>query len=284
MTHIDPDPTRGAGGLEKLVLRASDGARAEVYLHGGQVTSWSPAVGGERLFLSARSSFRDGAPIRGGIPVSFPQFATQGPLSNHGFARTSAWRLAGAGVDADGGAQARFRLADSAATRALWPHAFELELAVRVGCSALRVELAVSNTGTTEVSFTAALHTYFRLDSAPETVVRGLRGLVYRDKLSGAERVRDEESELRIDRALDRVYAGAPADLALVERARTTAIRAAGFPDTVVWNPGAAAAKLADLAPGDEARFVCVEAAAAREPVTLAPGARWVGSQSLDAR
>jgi glucose-6-phosphate 1-epimerase len=256
-----------------------------VYLHGAQVTSWIPAGDrDDRLYLSSRATFRDGAPIRGGIPVSFPQFAKQGPLPNHGFARTSAWELVQSELEDDGGASARFRLRDSAETRAIWSHAFELSLAVRVTGPTLAVELAVANTGTTGFSFTAALHTYLSVESAAETVVRGLSGAVYRDKLADVARALDGASELRIDRAHDRVYVAAPRDLELVERDRRTAIRATGFPDAVVWNPGPAAAKFADLAPGDESRFVCVEAAAAAESVTLIPGGRWLGSQMLAAR
>lgn len=284
MTHGTVSTIRGAGGLEKLVLHAADGARAEVYLHGAQVTSWIPAGDGDdRLYLSSRADFRAGAPIRGGIPVSFPQFAKQGPLPNHGFARTSAWELMANELEADGCASAHLRLRDSAATRAIWPHAFELGLAVRVVGRTLAVQLAVANTGSTEFAFTAALHTYLGVGAAAQTVVRGLSGAVYRDKLTDVARAIDSASELRIDRAHDRVYAAAPRELELVERDRRTALRATGFPDTVVWNPGTAAAQFTDLAPGDESRFVCVEAAAAGEFVTLSPDARWLGSQMLAA-
>ena len=68
--------------------------RPTVYLHGAHVTSWKPARDhDERLFLSERSEFRAGTAIRGGIPVIFPQFAAEGPLPRHGFARTSEWTL-----------------------------------------------------------------------------------------------------------------------------------------------------------------------------------------------
>lgn len=282
MTHGNSSTIRGSNGLEKVVLNAADGARAEVYLHGAQVTSWIPAGDrGDRLYLSSRANFRDGAPIRGGIPVSFPQFAKQGPLPNHGFARTSAWELVHSGLEADGSAHARFRLRDSAGTRAIWPHPFELRLAVRMVGATLAVELAVANTGTTGFAFTAALHTYLSVESAAETVVRGLCGAVYLDKLAGAADAVDKASELRIDRAHDRVYAAAPRVLELVERDRHLALRATGFPDTVVWNPGPAAAQLADLAPGDESRFVCVEAAAASRVVDSLPGSLWSGTQTL---
>ena len=53
----------GANGLPKIVLSAPGGTRAEVYLNGGQVTSWMPAGGEERLFLSPASEF---APRRAG--------------------------------------------------------------------------------------------------------------------------------------------------------------------------------------------------------------------------
>ena len=83
----------GVNGLPKVILSNSDGARAEIYLHGAHVTSWLPAGGEEQLYLSAASEFRDGAAIRGGVPVVFPQFSSGGPLPKHGFARNLAWEL-----------------------------------------------------------------------------------------------------------------------------------------------------------------------------------------------
>src|SRR5512139_4252652 len=83
-----------AGGLPKLTLVAPDGARAEVYLYGAHVVSWVPAGGQERLFLSRTSAFRAGAPIRGGVPVVFPQFGALGPLPLHGLVRLMVWELA----------------------------------------------------------------------------------------------------------------------------------------------------------------------------------------------
>ena len=102
--------TPGKGNLPRIVLTATDGASAEVYLHGAHVTSWCPAdMPDDRLYLSARSTFAAGAAIRGGIPVSFPQFAGQGPLPNHGFARVITWILVRAGLQDDGSAHASLR-------------------------------------------------------------------------------------------------------------------------------------------------------------------------------
>src|SRR5512139_2122415 len=85
-----------AGGLPKLSLVAPDGAQAEIYLYGAHVVSWIPAGGQERLFLSRASAFRVGAPIRGGVPIVFPQFGTTGPLPLHGLVRLMTWELAAA--------------------------------------------------------------------------------------------------------------------------------------------------------------------------------------------
>jgi len=275
----------GAGNLPKVVLVAQDGARAEIYLQGAHLTSWIPAgADGDRLFLSARSRFSAGAAIRGGIPVSFPQFSTQGPLPNHGFARVTAWDVVRAGPTDDGGVGAALRLADSDATRQWWPHAFALELEVRLSGGWLDVGLTVSNTGPASFAFTAALHTYLRVADVATTVVRGLAGAGYRDKVLDRDDCRENEPELRIAGEIDRVYRIAPQDLEVRERERSLAIRTSGFPDTVIWNPGtAAAASLADLEPGGEQRMLCVEAAAAAVPVVLAAGATWRGSQRLTA-
>jgi len=265
--------------LEKVVLTGSGGARCEVYLYGAHATSWVPSGGSERLFLSERSEFRPGVAIRGGIPVVFPQFAGLGPLPKHGFARTSLWELRETPTN-----RARLRLCDSATTRAVWPHAFQAEVEFGVDDLTLRVALTVENTGEAEFAFTAALHTYLAVADVAKTTVDGLRGLAFRDNRSGAQSDRDLGSALRLGEEVDRVYSGLPSRLTVLEPARTTQVRAEGFPDAVVWNPGAqAAARLADLEPEGWRHFICVEAATIRSPVVLAPGEGWHGAQLLQA-
>jgi glucose-6-phosphate 1-epimerase len=275
----------GAGDLPKVVLVARDGARVEIYLHGAHLTSWTPArTQHDRIFLSARSRFSEDAAIRGGIPVCFPQFSAQGPLPNHGFARITSWHLASTGQAEDGSACALLRLADSDATRQLWPHAFALELAVTLSGPWLDVSLSVTNAGTEDFTFTAALHTYLRVADVAATTVHGLVGARYHDKARRLRDCRESAPALRIDGEVDRIYCATPGDLEVREPARAMAIEATGFPDTVVWNPGPIAASLADLEPGGEKRMLCIEAAAAANPVAVPAGSTWRGSQRLTAR
>ena len=271
----------GAGGLPKLALVAPDGARAEVYLHGAHVTSWVPAGGQERLFLSRVSQFRAGAPIRGGIPVVFPQFGGLGPLPLHGFARVMPWEVAGAESHGQG-ASATFRLRDTQDSRRLWANAFLAELGVSIGGNQLAVMLAVTNSGAEPFTFTAALHTYLTVADIAATLVEGLVSLRYRDAAANGVEARQVFPQVDFTGEVDRIYFDAPAEARLVEPGRTTVIRKAGFSDTVLWNPAAArCASMPDLEPDDYRRFVCVEAAAFESPVRLAPGERWQGAQTL---
>ncbi len=285
-----PRPTRpatlvGHGGLPKIALAAADGARAEVYLHGAHVASWIPAGSrDDRLFLSATSHFAEGNPIRGGVPVCFPQFANLGPLPMHGFVRTTAWEPIVVQNLADGAAQARLRFRDTVATRAAWPHPFTLELTVTVSGRTLALGLAVTNDGTAPLAFTAALHTYLRVADARRTVVEGLAGAHYRDKVLQHDDDIQAAPQLPVDRPLDRVYRAAPPVIAVVEPERTTNVTATGFADTVIWNPGPAQNPApSDLEPDGYLRMLCVEAAAASAPVHVAPGATWHGTQTLTA-
>jgi glucose-6-phosphate 1-epimerase len=196
----------------------------------------------------------------------------------------STWALVRAGRTDAGAAQAVLSLADSPATRAQWPHPFALELTVTVTGRTLAHALAVVNPGATAFEFTGALHTYLRVADVRRATVRGLQHTRYRDKVLGTDGVVETAAELAFDREIDRVYYVAPDDLALHEPGRSVTLRAAGFPDTVVWNPGPQrGATLGDLEPDGYLRMLCVEAAASRAPVAVAPGARWQGSQTLTA-
>ncbi len=274
-----PDTTPSADLLAEssvVTIAAGDGAKARVHLSGAHVTSWSPAGSSDdRLFVSAKSGFGPGVSIRGGIPVCFPQFGTDGPLPQHGFARTAAWTLIAVTEGADA-AQAVLRLTHTDATLAMWPHTFVAELTVSIGGGTLDVALAVTNTSDSTMQFTAALHPYFRVADAYACEVAGLSGLTYRDSRRNRERFTEDAESLDIRGAIDRVYFDAPDRALRIERR--------GFSDIVVWNPGAeGVSQRQDFHEGDERRFVCVEAAAVGQPVHIAPGATWTGVQRVTA-
>ena len=275
---------------DRVRLRGPDGSSLQVALHGGQPLSWI-CRGRERLYLSPRARFAPGQAIRGGVPVIFPQFSDRGPGPRHGFARVRAWTHVSEGPAGEGPAgegpasEGHFLLRGDPATHALWPHDFEAELSVALGADTLVIALRVRNTGNSALAFTAALHTYLAVDDLAELRLQGLGGRAYQDAARGGAAALQHESELRFDGGeLDRLYPGtAPdTDLRLIDGAHALRIDAEGFADTVVWNPGAAlAAGIADLGPGEERHFVCVEAAAVATPIALAAGAQWCGRQTL---
>jgi glucose-6-phosphate 1-epimerase len=247
------------------------------------VTSWRTAGNGdERLFVSAAARFEEGLAIRGGIPVCYPQFADQGPLPMHGLVRTVPWILVDAGRAPDGAAHARFRI-EEAPLHASWPHAFACEVDVRASGQRLTVALTATNTGSAPFAFTAALHTYLRMDDVRKAVLRGLSGAHYRDKILKHDDDVEQAAALAVDRPLDRVYRRVPEVLEVVDGVRRLAVRASGTTDTVVWNPGPQSTLPADLDAGEWRDFLCVEAAVASAPVSLAPGAAWTATQTIEA-
>ena len=262
-------------GTRCIRLR-NEGATALVALHGAQVLSWIPVDGRERLFLGERAQLEAGSAIRGGIPVIFPQFAGRGVLRKHGFARLLDWSFAGVVDDA-----AQFELRDGPAT-ADWPHAFACRLSVALSAARLTVTLEVENRGDTAFDFTAALHTYLRVDGLAGAAVEGLQGCDYEDSANGGTLHRQHDWQVGFDGETDRIYGDVVAPLALLDGGHRLDIEHDGFGDTVVWNPGERlAAGIADLAPGEHDRFVCVEAGQVLQPVALAPGERWRGVQVL---
>jgi glucose-6-phosphate 1-epimerase len=287
-------PTLTASTAPFVDLAAPDGARARVYLDGAQVASWVPAGShDDRLFVSERALYGPGQSLRGGIPICFPQFGSFGALRQHGFARNCRWSVKAHTTD-DEGARVVLQLGDSAETRALWPHAFRAELSVYVSGATLSVDLTITNTqdratahaGTPDVpcTFTVALHPYFRVQNAFATSVVGLGGTRYRDALREGALFEETRDPLPIDGPLDRIFYDTGDTLDMVEPHRTLRIEKRGFPDAVVWNPGAAGtSSRADFLPGDEHQMLCVEAGAIGTPVVLAAGEQWTGTQVMTA-
>lgn len=265
------------GGWPVIHLQSSDGATAHVHLDGAHVTSWCPAGGSERLFLSSTSEFGPGKAIRGGVPVIFPQFSDYGPFQRHGFARNQVWS-----VESSGPGTAILSLKDNPETRALWPHAFACEFEVRVGGNELSMKLTVSNPGTEPFEFAAALHTYLKVDDIASTRVVGLSGRSFRDNNDRSRIQVDHDEAVTFPGEIDRGYFDVPRQVEVVDGTGTLKVQSHGFPDAVVWNPGPAkSAAMKDMEPEGFRRFVCVEAAAIQTSVKLGPGETWSGAQRL---
>lgn len=273
-------------GTPALALQATDGARVVVTLHGGHVVSWLPAGGhGEQLYLSPRSGFADGQAIRGGVPLVFPQFSDRGPLPRHGFVRNRAWRLLRASDDGASGATVVLALTDDAATRAIWPHAFALELRLRLSGQTLEIGLQCTNTGSVPWQCMAALHTYLRVTDSTQAQVSGLAGRAYWDAVDARDRMQ-HDATLRFAGEIDRVYAGVDDGVVLHDAAvgagRSVQVAHSGFRDIVTWNPGPRrCAALDDMPPQGYRQMVCIESARIAQPVVLGPGQAWTGLQRL---
>lgn len=268
-------------GQPAMWLRAPDGAEATVLLHGGQLVSWVPAGDQERLYLSPLAAAGGSNAVRGGIPVCFPQFAKRGPLPQHGFARNRAWQWV-EGAQRGDHVIGVLKLTDDAATRAIWPQAFEAELSVSLSGLQLDVELAITNTGDTAFDFTAALHTYLKVDDVRRARLGGLYGVKYVDSLTGAEQPQ-EMDPFSFAGEIDRIYLDAKGPLNLATAMGRMLITRDGFDDVVVWNPGPVkAAAIADLPDDGWLQMLCIEAAAIGRPVTLAPGQEWVARQGFE--
>ncbi len=219
--------------------------------------------------------------IRGGIPVCFPQFNQRGPLAKHGFARNLPWQPEPA-PSPESPAELTLALHDNDATRAAWPQAFRVRLTVALQPRRLRVTLTVDNTGNSPWSFTAALHSYLRVDDLLQASLEGLQGASRWDALRDDRHV-EMAPALGFGSEFDSVYAAPAGPLRLVQPSGTLEIsQSASCTETVVWNPGAAlCAKLADMPPDGFRHMLCVEAARIDEPVVLQAGAQWRGWQQL---
>ena len=268
-------------GLPAIALNTPDGARAVISEFGAQVLSWMPSRGDERLYLSPAAVYDGSAAIRGGIPVCFPQFAGLGKLPKHGLIRTQRWIVAEQRAG-DDFALVTLRIGESDKSFALWPHSFTAELTVVIEGGRLNVELELENTSHAPFAFTAALHTYLRVQEVENARLEGLYGHEYRDAADHDRIKRDSGDVLIVEAETDRVYHDVKRPLLLRDGGRSLGINAEGFPDVVVWNPWEdRCANLSDMPANGFRHMLCVEAAAARRRIELDAGESWVGRQTL---
>ena len=262
-------------------LTLADGDSVLVALQGGHVISWLQG-GRERLFVSPNSVWDGHTAIRGGIPICFPQFNQRGDLPKHGFVRNRPWALLPA-EPGDAPASLCFGFSADDSTRAIWPAEFEARLRVDLLPDQLCVTLQVRNLGTQAFSFTGALHSYLAVSDIEQVRLSGLGGQKEWDSLADTHQTALQS--LQCVGPFDRVYSAPHAPIYLHDPQGGLEIsNSEGWADCVVWNPGAAGcAGMSDMTPDAFTHMLCVEAAQVFEPISVAPGAHWSGSQRLRA-
>ncbi|MCC7147394.1 MAG: D-hexose-6-phosphate mutarotase [Phycisphaeraceae bacterium] len=272
--------TEGRGGLTRAEISSPHGA-AQVYLQGAHVTEYQPAgEGGGRgegggepvLFVSDKSRFEPGGPIRGGVPVCLPWFAeqhTDAKAPKHGFVRVLPWEVKDASRQADGSVRLElgfvFAPGNEIWTRyaPYWPWPFSATMTVTVS-QALSMALAVRNDGREAFEITEALHTYLKISDIRNVGLRGLAGGAFLDKTKGFAATRQEEQVLRFTGQTDRIYPDSAASCVVEDPGlrRRIVIAKRGSASTVVWNPWAErAGKLEDLGATQWPGMLCVETA-----------------------
>ena len=267
----------GQGGLRRLVIQSAQ-AEAEIYLHGAHVTHFHPRGQKPVLFMSGKSMFEPGKPIRGGVPICFPWFgARQGgqPGPAHGFARLMEWELVSAEEASGGIVEVRLRLVSSEATRAMWDGEFEAEYHVRIG-TALSLELRVKNIGSQSLRIEEALHTYLAVSDVKQVSIEGLASTTYLNTVAPPRTETEGAAPIRITAETDRIYLNTQATCVAHDPGwqRKLMVEKTNSNTTVVWNPWIAKAKaMPDFGDDEWPSMLCIETCNVREQaVTIGPG------------
>jgi glucose-6-phosphate 1-epimerase len=241
-------------GLVKATI-LEGGMTGELFLQGGQVTSWQPSGARPVIFTSPNSNFAPGKAIRGGIPIIFPWFGPHPTIpaaAQHGYARTAEWQL----VNVERGAGA------VTLELSLSPENLELSCRITFG-RGLQLSLTVENRSAQEVEFEEAFHTYFAVSDVEHVTVSGLEACPFIDKTATAQLRPLAGTPLSLTKETDSVYLNTPESLTLHDPdwQRRIVIGKPGAASTIVWNPWPEkAAGMADLGAANWRGFVCIEA------------------------
>lgn len=230
-----------------------------------------------------RSPLSQTPPVRGGVPVLFPQFNDIGPLVKHGLVRALPWNRLDIPKNLESNTTTlQYGLNILAGDHPSWPHAAQLTLSVWETAQTLEFALKILNVGSDSFSWTGGLHPYFAVHDLLKSHVQGLSGLGVKDKFDMDMHTQPKGKLSWTDQPFERLIDGCPA-LILYDGVRTLRLSATGFDQWMVWNPGRSGGDaLKDLPAGDWQRFVCIEPVCMTRPVSLQPGDLFNGSLSIE--
>lgn len=266
-------------------------ARQGAQILGYQVDGQQPLI-----WRNEAAVFKQGKPVRGGMPVCWPWFGnldrnpdsvqamrqSSEPAKAHGEVRALNWELLGAGEDGDA-LLVELVLPEAEGRLPGWPHKVALKLSIRLD-QALNVSLVSFNASGEAVTFSQALHTYFAVSDVRQIRIQGLDGLSYIETLEGWEK-REQAGDLTFSGETDRIYLDTPNLLGIVDPQwqRRVLIQTTGSSSAVLWNPWIEKTqRFTDMAADGWQGMVCVETANVLDDVvTLSPDEMHVMSVSI---
>jgi D-hexose-6-phosphate mutarotase len=264
----------GNGGLAKIIVTTKC-STAEIYLHGAHVIGFQKNGEPPLLFMSAKSWFAPGKPIRGGVPVCFPWFGGREGEPAHGFARILPWELVKTSAAKDGAVTVRLRLPKEF-LKPGWS-ALGTEFVVTVA-DTLTMELVATNESADKtLEIENCLHTYFHVGDINQVSLAGLRDAPFDDFAAGAAGARKVENDpvLHITKETNRVYPDSAGTVEIRDASFQRAIRVEKFNSnsTVVWNPWTTQKLPDDFDPAEHRHMVCVESGNVKQnKIFLTPG------------
>ena len=236
-------------------------AHAKIALQGAHIFEFQAQNKKPLLYLSETATFKQGKPIRGGIPICWPWFgpnSSNQDLPNHGFARTSLWTHEKTEILDEETTLVQLTLKSSPETKKLWPYDFKLSLEITIS-KELTLKLKTENLDTKSFTVSSALHTYFEIDNIKEVKIIGLENRLYYNKVDDSYG-NVQEGNLSFKEEVDRVYQGVDNLVTIKDKEQDIIVNTEGSHTIVVWNPGEPlAAKMPDLHP--YTNMVCVESA-----------------------
>lgn len=283
-----PTPNVESVKLDELNCWRITHGQAELLVaqQGAHILSYQIAGEPPLIWLNEQAAFKQGKPIRTGIPVCWPWFGnldrnpdsvramrqSSEPAKAHGEVRALDWQLLGIGNEGEA-LLVEFVLPEAEGQLPGWPHNVALKLSIRLDAK-LNVSLISYNCGTEAVTLSQALHSYFAVKDVRQIYIEGLDGLRYVETLENWEE-RQQTGDLHFAGETDRVYLNAPHQLSIVDPGwqRRIQIQTSGSQSAVIWNPWIERAKnFSDMADDGWQHMVCVETAnVLSDVVTLAP-------------
>ena len=246
-------------------------AHAKIALQGAHIFEYKAIDKPALLWCSKKADFEKGKAVRGGVPICFPWFGKHEKdtsLPQHGFARTTLWKVIEEKEKEDGSTLIKLELNHTKETLEIWTYEFSLILEVNIG-STLSLSLHIHNVGVKPFKVSTALHTYLAISNVDSVVVEGLEDTLYYDALTNT--IATCAVPLEIDKEIDRVYSIDKEYIILKDVTGSTHIESKGSKSLVVWNPWKEKSKsIKDMCDECYKTMLCLETANARED------ARWI--------